>query len=116
MSGADDCAAGCGLCKCLVAEAEHGKHWCECQATAPEGRACASQDIKPSNFLLKQPAGTQPQLEIRVVDFGCSQRIQAVCDWPCLMKQGTRLQLHCLMMRSRIWLSCFAPYITLGMP
>ena len=36
------------------------------------------QDIKPSNFLLKEPAGTQPQLEIRVVDFGCSQRIQAV--------------------------------------
>ena len=36
------------------------------------------QDIKPSNFLLKEPAGSQPQLEIRVVDFGCSQRIQAV--------------------------------------
>ncbi|KAK9842514.1 hypothetical protein WJX81_003789 [Elliptochloris bilobata] len=34
-------------------------------------------DIKPSNFLLKEPAGSQPQLEIRVVDFGCSQRIQA---------------------------------------
>ena len=39
---------------------------------------CHAQDIKPSNFLLKEPAGTRPQLEIRVVDFGCSQRIQAV--------------------------------------
>ncbi len=51
----------CGVCRVLVAE-----------------RGCAVQDIKPSNFLLKQPAGTQPQLEVRVVDFGCSQRIQAV--------------------------------------
>ena len=84
--------------------------------TAPEGRGCDLQDIKPSNFLLKQPAGTQPQLEIRVVDFGCSQRIQAVCDGPCLMKQGTRLQLHCLLMPSCVWLFMLCALHHVGMP
>ncbi len=50
-------------------------------------------DVKPANFLLKRPysraahssgeASTSGRvLEIRVADFGCSQRLQEVCACP----------------------------------
>ena len=40
-------------------------------------------DVKPANFLLKRPYSrknpTSHPLELRVADFGCSQRLQEVC-------------------------------------
>ena len=52
-------------------------------------------DVKPANFLLKRPYSRQAHsgtdsnapsrvLEIRVGDFGCSQRLQKVCLRACL--------------------------------
>ena len=63
-------------------------------------RECHAQgicyaDVKPANFLLKRAysrrhAGSPP-LELRVADFGCSQRLQEVCAPPHPVSMGSQL-------------------------